>query len=92
MNTGATTGKLIFGKGTQVSIISGESSRVAPFATDWASVTNLPQGCQYYYVSLTVGVITHFLTEASMKGKSNTIDLENLCFSRSNILKFDFNN
>lgn len=50
VNTGGMTGKLIFGKGTQVSIISGESSHVAPFATPWVSVTNpSPRVVSYYY-------------------------------------------
>lgn len=40
VNTGGMTGKLTFGKGTQVSIIAGESAQVAPFATPWANITN----------------------------------------------------
>lgn len=39
-DSGGMTGKLTFGKGTQVSIISGESSQMAPLATPWASATN----------------------------------------------------
>lgn len=33
VNTGGLSGKFTFGKGTQVAVISGESSQVAPFAT-----------------------------------------------------------
>lgn len=40
VNTGGMTGKLTFGKGTQVSIISGESSREATFAAPWVGVAN----------------------------------------------------
>lgn len=62
---------------------------MAPFATPWASVTNLfPGDISITMVRLTVGVTTNCLTEASVNGKSHTIDLENLCFSRSNALKF----
>lgn len=50
VNTGGMTGKLTFGKGTQVSVISGELSQVAPFATPWATVTNpSPWEVSYYY-------------------------------------------
>lgn len=39
------TGKLMFGKGTQVSIITGKSSQEGlPFATPGAIVTNLNSG------------------------------------------------
>lgn len=37
VNTAGTVGKFTFGKGSQVSIIAGESSQVAPFAIPWAS-------------------------------------------------------
>ena len=58
VNTGGVTSKLTFGKGTQVSIISGESFQVAPFATPWTSVSNLFPGDLITMARLTVSVIT----------------------------------
>lgn len=92
VSTGGMSWKLIFGKGTQVSIIAGKSPWVAPFVTPWASVTiPFPGDISITMIRLTVGVITNCLTEGSVKGKTITISFENLCFSRSNTLKFDFN-
>lgn len=51
VNTGGTVGKLTFGTGTQVSVIAGESSQVAPFAIPWARecLYSLPWGYQSSY-------------------------------------------
>lgn len=51
VNTGGTVGKLTFGTGTQVSVIAGESSQVAPFAIPWARecLYSLPWGYQSHY-------------------------------------------
>lgn len=59
VDTGGVMSKLTFGKGTQVSIISGESFQVAPFAAPWTSVAKLfPGDLGITMARLTVSVIT----------------------------------
>ena len=59
VDAGGLMSKLMFGKGTQVSIISGESFQVAPFAAPWTSVANpFPGDLGLTMARLTVSVTT----------------------------------
>lgn len=75
VNTGGMTGKLTFGKGTQVSVTSGESSQLAPFATPWASATNpSPWDVGDDHGEASCGCY-NCLIEASVKGEGMIINL-----------------
>ena len=65
-------GKLTFGKGTHLSVISGESSQVAPFAIPWASEHHysFPWGYPSYSEAVTVCVTTNCLNRVLCEGES----------------------
>lgn len=74
--SGGMTGKLTFGKGTRVSIISGESSQMAPLATHGPVPLILaPGNLVMTMVRPIVGVLTDCLTEAFMKEEGIIINL-----------------